>query len=142
MAFFDWKEEYSTGIASIDEQHKRFIALINEIHVCILDEREEPIVSKVLDDLKQYAVYHFSQEEILFQEYGYKETKEHGEKHELYIKQIELLKTLTLSQKKTLSIQTLSILISWLEHHILEEDMAYITFMRGNGISMNEQSIL
>jgi len=132
MAFFEWKEEYSTGIASIDKQHKRFIALINEIHVCILDDREEPIVSQVVDDLEQYALYHFSQEEILFQEYGYKETIEHGKEHELYNKQIELLKTLTLSQEKTLSIQTLSILGAWLEHHILEEDMAYITFIREN----------
>ena len=32
MAFFDWNDELATGIPKIDEQHKKLISLVNELH--------------------------------------------------------------------------------------------------------------
>ena len=33
MALFEWKAEYNLGIASIDRQHRRLVAMINVFNV-------------------------------------------------------------------------------------------------------------
>ena len=50
MAFFDWKEEYSVGIAIIDKQHRKILELIDELFESIRDSREDLIIKEVLDE--------------------------------------------------------------------------------------------
>jgi hemerythrin len=125
MIIFDWKDEYSVGLPSIDSQHKKLISLINEILEGMRAARETRIIQDVLDELAQYAIYHFSQEEILIQEYGYKKTKEHGLAHEFFMKKIEILKASTLNNDREASERTAAFLKKWLESHILQDDMDY-----------------
>lgn len=132
MAFFDWKDEYSVGIASIDTQHKRLIGLINDIVVSITGGREGLITGNLLNELEQYSIYHFSQEEILFQEYGYGRTKEHEERHETYIRGIQSLKTSSSLGDNAASIPTMAFLKKWLENHFQKDDMDYACFIRNS----------
>jgi hemerythrin len=130
MAFFDWKDDYSVGISTIDIQHRKMIDLINEVLESIRDGREIQIIREIINDLEQYTVYHFSQEEILFQEYGYNKAKEHGQMHELYVKKIESMKKLASLNEERLSILTFDFLRTWLEDHILKDDIEYVRFIR------------
>jgi hemerythrin-like metal-binding protein len=136
MPFFDWKDDYSVGISTIDEQHKKMINLINEVLESIRDGLEKQIIREILNDLEQYAIYHFAQEEILFQEYGYNKAKEHGQSHEHYIKKIESLKILASLNEEKLSILTFAFLRTWLDNHILKDDIEYGRFIRNKDISI------
>jgi hemerythrin len=125
MATFDWKDEYSIGFPSIDTQHRKLFSLINEILEGMRAARGPKDIRDTLDELAQYAIYHFSQEEILFQEYGYRKSKEHGIAHELFMKKLEILKASTVNNDKEAYEQSAAFLVKWLEGHILQDDMAY-----------------
>jgi hemerythrin-like metal-binding protein len=130
MAFFDWKDGYSVGIASIDTQHKKLISLINDIAESITGGQEGLITGNLLNELEQYSIYHFSQEEILFQEYGYGKAKEHEEGHEAYIRGIQSLRTSWSSSDNAATIPTIAYLKKWLENHFQKDDMDYAGFIR------------
>ena len=40
MAYLDWNPAYDTGVAGIDYEHQRLVALLNEIHGLILNDAE------------------------------------------------------------------------------------------------------
>jgi hypothetical protein len=40
MAYLDWNPAYDTGVAGIDYEHRRLVALLNEIHGLILSGAE------------------------------------------------------------------------------------------------------
>jgi hemerythrin len=69
MALFDWKEDYSVGVASIDDQHKRLIAWINRLHEAMTAGAAGNVMEQTLADLIDYTVYHFATEEKLFAQY-------------------------------------------------------------------------
>ena len=37
-SFLEWKDEYSVGIESIDQQHRRLVNLINQLHTTKADK--------------------------------------------------------------------------------------------------------
>ena len=134
MALFDWKEEYSTGISSIDAHNQKLISLINEILESMRDRRAENIIRDILRELEQYAAYHVSLEEMLFQRCRYPRTKEHQDAHNLFIRKIEFLISLESINEEDVPILTFIFLRSWLDSHILKADMDFGNFVSNNGI--------
>jgi len=61
---FAWSARFETGIASIDEQHRRLVGLINELGDVLITGATERLegVSRALQD---YVLFHFSDEERL-----------------------------------------------------------------------------
>ncbi|MEW8014522.1 MAG: bacteriohemerythrin [Candidatus Sedimenticola endophacoides] len=70
MAHLEWSNSLDTGISVIDEQHKRIVDYINELHDAqqTLDKRR---VGEVIDELVDYTVSHFAFEESLMEQAGY-----------------------------------------------------------------------
>ena len=66
-----WVPEYNTGIDVIDDQHKRILDYINEI-VEISDGTDRARVKQILDNIIDYTQSHFTFEESLQEEAGYK----------------------------------------------------------------------
>ena len=60
---FPWNESFDTGLPEIDEQHRRLVQLLNTLasHIAFGSGVQE--VSVLLDELADYAVYHFQTEE-------------------------------------------------------------------------------
>ena len=138
MALFDWKDEYSIGILAIDDQHKRLVSLMNRVLESLRDVREDSCMLDALNELENSVVYHFSQEEVLFQEYGYKKSKEHGRDHVYLMKQIELVKRSLMRNDTAAAAQTAASLPPWLENHILREDAEYVRFIGKNGAAKKQ----
>ena len=66
MFCIEWKPEYNVHIDTIDQQHKKLVAIINELYELLTDETGvKEYISKIIDDLKEYTIYHFSTEEDL-----------------------------------------------------------------------------
>ena len=63
----DWSDEYLLGVPEIDQQHKKLVAIANELYDVVLGSEADfkakmPVVLKTLTD---YTKYHFSTEEAL-----------------------------------------------------------------------------
>jgi hemerythrin len=138
MEKFVWSEEYSVGIPSIDEQHKHFFGIANQI--VDLAEQENPAreaLFSAAEELGDYAMYHLKTEEDYFDKFSYAGETEHLEAHNLYRKRVaHYLDALQNpdSSAKELAGEMASYSIYWLSDHILFMDKKYGLFLGEHGV--------
>ena len=70
MPLIAWDQGFSVGVGSIDEQHKKLIGLLNDLHDAMRFGKGRDVLGKVLAELIDYTAYHFRTEEGLFAKYG------------------------------------------------------------------------
>ena len=124
MEKLEWKKEYSVGVEMIDEQHKMFIGIINELYVAIIEKKEKQILDDVFKQLVAYTQFHFQTEERYFDEFHYEGAEEHKMAHKKLCDQIADL------QKREGSImenpfELMDFLEDWLVDHIMGMDKKY-----------------
>ncbi len=130
MTFALWSPDYETGHDEVDRQHRRLFEMVNELHEAMAKGHGREALEPVMKALAAYTLEHFATEEALMRSVGYPHLERHRDKHEALARQVEEL--LLRFSKGFLTIpSTLSrFLADWLKHHIREEDMAFITWMR------------
>ena len=126
---FKWKDDFNTGINEIDLQHRKLFKLGSEIYVLAtlkdgLDHYDEII--KILDELKDYAVYHFDFEEKYMSSKNFSDLDEHKKLHSAFIDKISSIESKDIDDKqKTVLLQLLDFTANWIGSHILKEDFKY-----------------
>lgn len=82
---------------------------------------------EILDELKEYTVYHFKSEEKYMISIGYKKFLSHKVEHDEFIKKINNIdfKSIDEDQDKYL-LETLEFVVSWISVHILRRDKFYV----------------
>lgn len=124
-----WSSQYELGIEVIDNQHKRIVEYINQIHE--LSHSNSGDVSEVLHNLVDYTYSHFAFEEALMEEAGYPALTEHQFTHRTFIKQIETLKQ-RFNQGEQVAQELAAMLQHWLLNHIQEDDSSYSSLVKSN----------
>jgi len=135
MPLLSWKDDYSVKIREVDEQHKKLIGMINELHDAMTQKKAKEVLGDVLKKLADYTVFHFSAEERLMRSNGYPEYEEHREKHQKMTAKVLALQDELKQGKITLSMEVMDFLKSWLDKHILGTDKKYSPFLTGKGVS-------
>lgn len=135
MSLIQWNSELSVGIASIDEQHKKLINMINALNDALENGLADEVLATIFADLTVYTEEHFGYEERLFAEYGYSETAAHKNEHQALIKQVQELKQKMLEGDFMIGVEVMVFLKEWLLNHILKTDKAYTQFMLDKGVS-------
>jgi hemerythrin len=130
MAFVDWKPEYSVGNREIDEQHKRLVGLINQLHDAMKAGGRHEDLMKIMNELTDYTRYHFAHEEKLMQKAGYKDLAAHQRVHRAMVEQVEKLKQEAGTSRAGFSIKLMGFLKSWLTDHILGSDQKYASALK------------
>ncbi len=134
--FLKWEESYNTGIASIDTQHKVIIKILNELHDVVLVNREENKLSDILNELVQYTIYHFDEEEKLMHKYGFIEVKQHKEEHQMFIEKMGSLEEKLAQGHPFIVFDLIEFLKDWLIEHIMDVDQRYVSFFKENGMDI------
>lgn len=133
-SFVEWRDEYSVGIDSIDEQHKRLLNLINQLQTAAHYHTDEAFVDKALDELVDYTRTHFSYEEGLLEQNGYSELEPHKMEHQAMIKQVgESIERYKADPDQTIE-DIVQYLKKWLINHINGTDKGYSSFLVGKGV--------
>lgn len=86
-----WHDEMSVGIRAIDEDHKQFVFLINELNRSITDRKEAAKIRERLQLIVTDAERHFGQEEWLFKEWRYPDADGHASIHAQALKAINAI---------------------------------------------------
>lgn len=131
--YLPWKDEYRTGIKSVDSQHQQLFQIINDLIGAIHDTNSsKEVLNKAIQKMTEYAEFHFKHEEEIFRAYQYPSADDHHQKHELFKKTVQDLfeKNQTQEMMKT---AVLAILKDWWLKHILVEDMTYAPFIKSKG---------
>ena len=132
--FVEWKDEYSVGIDSIDQQHRRLVNLINQLHTAVTYSTGEEFEREALDELVDYTKTHFSYEEGLMEQNGYPDFEPHKAQHKKMIDQVEIVLR-EYEENADLAMQdALNFLRDWLINHINGTDKQYSEFLRGKGV--------
>ncbi|CCH50359.1 bacteriohemerythrin [Pseudodesulfovibrio piezophilus] len=129
-----WTDDLSTNIREIDEQHIRLIDLINALHKAMSEGKGKGVLSSILDDLKDYTVFHFSNEESMFEEHGYPQTENHMKAHKMFVDKVISFEQKILSGKASVTLEVLDFLKDWLVKHIKGVDQQYSAFFNRKGI--------
>lgn len=129
METFHWDEHFTTGIESIDRQHRRLVQLINDLGVSLIEgQRQGPEALQVtFDQLADYAQGHFRQEEALMAHEGVATAflAAHHRQHAEFAHQLGLMwasRGATPSPAEVLH----GFLSAWLAMHILGEDQSMV----------------
>ncbi len=59
MALFNWSEEYSVNVNGLDNQHKKLVDLINELHSAMKEGKSKEVLGKIIEELISYTKFHF-----------------------------------------------------------------------------------
>ncbi len=125
-----WTNDLSTGIDVIDNQHKRIVDYINQLGDSIR-HRNRNSVGSVLDELVDYTLSHFTFEESLQEEAGYKFAKPHKAVHEVFVKRVVKYQERH-TAGEDVALQLHAMLSTWLIHHIKRDDMAYVAEVKSS----------
>jgi hemerythrin len=125
MALITWTDSYSTGIITVDTQHKILIALLNELHEAMARGSANQVLDEVLDRLVAYARAHFADEERLMRSAAYPKLPAHQAEHASLTKQAAALQDQFRAGRVGISIEVLRFLRDWLQSHILASDKAF-----------------
>jgi hemerythrin len=139
MAQIAWNEGFSVGVAEIDRQHKRLMAMINDLDEAVTSGQRKDAISRILDELIIYTATHFRTEEKYFAQYGYPEGEEHQDEHAVCIKMVtkfakDFNSEMQGEKLAALTDELVSFLGIWWKYHILETDLKYAPFFREKGL--------
>lgn len=123
---YEMKPEYFTGIDFIDEEHAKLFEITNEIYDLLTNQfipDKYDYILKVINDLKEYAKYHFEHEEEYMMSIGYKRVFSQKIAHDEFIDRINELSVehIESNQRESL-LELLEFLNSWLSEHIFKKD--------------------
>lgn len=124
---FEMKEKYKTGISLIDMEHEKLFKIGENAYQLLKDpyriDKYDKII-EVIEELKEYTVYHFRDEERYMESINYKRLFTQKIDHASFIKKLEDVNLNTVDQNQDEAIMgILTFLNNWLINHILEKDL-------------------
>ena len=131
---FVWSEIFSVGVKEMDDQHKQFFKIADDILNLIGsgDFKNEGLLEHATK-LGDYALYHLGSEEEYFKKFKCENMDQHLDAHNAFRRQVVNFISL-LRDKKTGITQAIEIVedmasfsTNWLADHILVMDKGYTT---------------
>jgi hemerythrin len=135
-----WTDNLSVGIKEIDDQHKKFLELVNQLHDAVVAKKSHEVESKIIDSLIEYAFYHFTLEERYLDRSNYPHTEQHKKEHEEFVDKIIKFRKEHEKGKLAFTIKMINFMNNWWINHVLNSDKKYEPYIAGINIR-NESSV-
>jgi len=124
---FQMNEKYKIGVSHIDEEHEKLFEIGERAYQLLKNpyaiDKYDKIV-EVIEELKEYTVYHFKDEEDYMKSINYKRLFTQKIDHADFIKKINEVNLDKIDQNQDEAIMgILTFLNDWLISHILEKDL-------------------
>lgn len=131
---FEWKEEYSIGVESIDKEHRRLFKIITKLLSFVEEKKGQWACQEGIKYFKEHAMKHFEDEEKYMRSVNYSGYDTHKHLHENFRKNTlpaleEELERSDYSQDAV--DHFIGVCTGWLIGHTLTEDRA----ITGEGVS-------
>tara|TARA_B100000767_G_scaffold170914_1_gene159989 strand:- start:83 stop:649 length:567 start_codon:yes stop_codon:yes gene_type:complete len=129
-----WKEEYSVGIKSLDDDHKRLIFLLNQFKTAYDYDTSAEFERQALEQLVEYTRFHFTREEEMMQQANYPDLDNHKLQHVKMISQVEDFVEKYRREGHDCLSEVSEFLTDWLIKHINGTDKQYTQHMLEKGL--------
>ncbi len=135
MAYMDWKDYYSVNVREIDEQHKKLIGMINELHDAMKAGKGKAAMSNILKELIDYASSHFATEERYMKHFGFPGYAQHKAEHDAFAVKVIDFQQQYNRGSVSLTFEVMEFLETWLVKHIRGTDKEYGPFFNMKGLT-------
>lgn len=122
MPIVTWDGSLAIGHEMIDEHHEHLVELLNKAYDEFCERGSSRHIAAVLDELVDYATYHFAQEELLMEETDYPRKSEHLLDHAYFVRRIGEIQRDFVTGEIPISLEIISFLKGWLVRHISHSD--------------------
>jgi hemerythrin len=132
MPLMTWNDDLSVKVKEIDDQHKKLIGLVNNLHDAMKSGQGKLVLEPTLQELASYTVYHFQTEEKYMQKFNYPGYLAHKMKHDAFVKKVSDFQKDYHAGRLGLSLDLMNFLKEWVTTHIMDTDHQYsATFIKG-----------
>ena len=114
----------------MDAQHKKMMGIINQLHEAMLAGKASHEIGLIINEMVDYAQYHFSSEEKLLTTLGYPALNTQKMSHNGFVKKVKEFQSEFEHGKLALSVEVLDFQKDWWSKHILGEDMKYGPYIK------------
>lgn len=133
-----WRENFSCNIEEIDNQHKKLFEIGTRLYtLATLNDEYDHFdeIMEILDELRDYTIYHFQFEEKLMSTYTYASYDIHKIEHDFFVKKLQRLEKKDFEgQQQQSVIDIITFVADWVSGHILKTDMLYKDFFNSKGV--------
>jgi hemerythrin-like metal-binding protein len=134
MALMTWRNQYSVGVETLDDQHKSLMKALNELHAASMRGQAQKVAGPLLSQLVSLASGHFSAEEKLMESIKFPGLALHRAKHKELAGMIAEFFTRHEKGDTTVYTQLLYFMRDWQTKHMQTEDQDYAGWLRAHGV--------
>ncbi len=135
MALMEWTPAYSVKVKKFDEQHKKLVEMINQLHDAMRAGQGNAMLGVVLQQLISYTATHFAEEEKMMQTHGFPGLAAHKLEHQKLVTHVLDLQKQFQAGSAMLTLTVMNFLKDWLVSHIKGVDQKYGEFLNTKGVS-------
>ena len=122
MAYFEWADDMVVDGGSIDNDHKKLVDLVNELHSATSEGRGFEVIEKIMSELIGYTREHLEREEKLMASLRFPNLEHHKIGHMHFVNQLDELQRKFGQGSLTVASQLSTVLRDWLSLHIRRSD--------------------
>jgi hemerythrin len=122
MPIVEWSDSFLIGVEMFDEHHKHLVYLLNRSYDEFVSGAPATASSAMLDELFNYAQYHFDAEELWMRKLSYPGREQHVWEHTIFARQLEKIRRDYEEKKTATPLEIMTFLKEWLASHILKSD--------------------
>lgn len=128
MPFTNWGKEYEIGVAEMDQQHKKWIELLNKFYDSIDKGDVKSVLGKLVDEAIRYTAFHFAQEEQFMEKIKYPKLSQQRAMHVNMVETLKSYKKMLQEDKSIVSTVVTTEMKKWFNVHIRIEDRQYADY--------------
>lgn len=125
MPLMTWNDSYSVENGELDNHHQELMSILNRLYGECLQVDAENCVGPKLDELLDYADYHFKAEEQYMRSIEYFEIDDHIELHSGFAFKMAEMKRIAHTNQLESTRELIVYVGKWLLHHVMVEDKKY-----------------
>ena len=130
MAYFEWANDMVIDNGPIDEDHRKLVDLVNELHTATSQGRGQEVVDKLLTQLIADTEEHLREEERVMEQAKFTNLERHKQGHAKFVEQLRELQQKQQAGSITVASQLSTVLRDWLSLHIRRGDKELLQFLR------------
>ncbi len=135
---FRWKDSFSCNIKTIDEQHQKLFELGGNMRELLsmndsIDHYDE--IMEILNELREYTIYHFNYEEGIMEKYDYDALEAHKQEHSAFIGKLNEISNKDIDENQKEAIMDILVFVAdWIAVHIQQTDKQYQPYLNLKGV--------
>jgi len=136
MALMTWKNQYSVGVETLDNQHKAFMKALNELHAASIKGKAGAVAGSLIRQISSIATEHFATEVRLMESIKFPALAAHRAKHEELSAKFKEFLSRHEKGDATVYAELLYFMRDWQTKHMQTEDQEYAKWMSSRPVQL------